>query len=303
MGSESVRDRTVRLLRAVSAIQLVALVILVAGPASMAGASRGAFVTSCNYSHSLRDDPIMFPGEPGASHLHDFFGNETTNASSTVRSLRSGETRCLLESDTAAYWAPTAYLDSTRVRPDRVRAYYFGIAKGELQTLPAGLQMLAGNAMASSAGENPNVHWFCGAAQKTAFATPLSGHPYDCTPWARGHSFVDGIVAKVDFPNCWNGEGTSPSDVTYPDHGCPTDFPYKIPKLILRIHYGVMDPCAGASPCRAGRASAENVALSFSAGDYVTYHADFWNEWHQRPHDRLIDGCLRAHIDCGGQRS
>ena len=41
----------------------------------------------CDYSHSLKDDPIVYPGQPGVSHLHDFYGNTTTNAYSTIASL------------------------------------------------------------------------------------------------------------------------------------------------------------------------------------------------------------------------
>ena len=33
---------------------------------------------------NLPDDPIVFPGLPGASHMHTFMGNTTTNASSTA---------------------------------------------------------------------------------------------------------------------------------------------------------------------------------------------------------------------------
>ena len=34
----------------------------------------------CRASHAAADDPIVFPGRPGAAHLHEFFGNQTTNA-------------------------------------------------------------------------------------------------------------------------------------------------------------------------------------------------------------------------------
>ena len=270
---------------------------------------RGAFVTSCAYSHSLTDDPIVFPGQPGASHLHDFFGNETTNASSTRASLRSAETTCLLEGDTAAYWAPTAYLDSAPITPDRVRAYYFGISgagafgDAQVETIPRDLQMLAGNKSATTPEENPHVGWFCGAAQKIATATPLVGHPYDCTPYLRDDPFVDGVVAKIVFPNCWDGLGTSPGDVVYPDPGCPTGFPHVLPRLILRVHYGIMDPCLGSTPCTADHAPEENIHLTLSSGTYLTYHADFWNTWQQNHLDRLVEDCLQTHVDCGGQRS
>lgn len=36
----------------------------------------------------------MFPRQPGASHLHDFFGNQTTNAHSTLSTMTAGRTVC-----------------------------------------------------------------------------------------------------------------------------------------------------------------------------------------------------------------
>jgi hypothetical protein len=300
MSSSVVRERA----RARSSlIALAVVVISVVAPATAARAGRGAFVTSCDYSHSLKDDPIVFPGQPGASHMHDFFGNKSTDASSTVGSLRSATTKCLLQSDTAPYWTPTAYLDDAQITPDRVRAYYFGISKGGVETIPRGFQMLAGNKLATTRSENPHVGWFCGAAQKIGTSTPLSSHPYDCTRYLRKDPFVDGIVAKIVFANCWDGTGTAPIDVAYADHGCPDGFTHVLPRLILRVHYGIMDPCAGATPCRANNAPDENIHLTLSSGSYFTYHADFWNAWHQRRLDHLVSVCLDAHIDCGGQRS
>ena len=51
------------------------------------------FVESCRFSHQAPDDPIVFPGEPGASHQHTFVGNRTTDAFSTFGSLRSARTK------------------------------------------------------------------------------------------------------------------------------------------------------------------------------------------------------------------
>src|SRR5215216_5502680 len=62
----------------------------------------GVFSTLCRYSHSAPDDPIVHPGMPGMSHLHDFFGNVTTNADSTYDSLLGQETTCTRPEDTAA---------------------------------------------------------------------------------------------------------------------------------------------------------------------------------------------------------
>ena len=43
-----------------------ALFPAVRAPAAAAG---GGFVIFCGYSHSLMDDPIVDPGQPGASHM------------------------------------------------------------------------------------------------------------------------------------------------------------------------------------------------------------------------------------------
>lgn len=89
-------------IRTVQAFVAGSLVILGSLPA-VANPPRGFFVTHCGFSHSLRDDPIMFPGAPGASHRHEFFGSVRTSARSTERRMRTGPTTCTLTADTAAY--------------------------------------------------------------------------------------------------------------------------------------------------------------------------------------------------------
>ena len=48
----------------------------------------GAFRFLCGPGQVLADDPIVYPGQPGKSHLHQFYGNTTANAYSDLR-LRS----------------------------------------------------------------------------------------------------------------------------------------------------------------------------------------------------------------------
>src|SRR6266566_2818079 len=43
----------------------------------------------CNVSHFVIDDPIVFPGVPGASHMHSFYGNSGTNAFTTTASVQA----------------------------------------------------------------------------------------------------------------------------------------------------------------------------------------------------------------------
>ena len=82
------------------------------------------FVVECGYSHACARRPDRPPREPGASHLHQFFGAESVDAASTADSLRGTDTTCQQPSDTASYWAPALYDDGTLVEPIRLNAYY-----------------------------------------------------------------------------------------------------------------------------------------------------------------------------------
>ena len=53
-------------------------------PASAAPDVVGAFRFVCSAGQLLHDDPIVYPGQPGKSHLHQFYGNTGANASSTI---------------------------------------------------------------------------------------------------------------------------------------------------------------------------------------------------------------------------
>jgi len=180
-----------------------------------------------------------------------------------------GETTCRVPSDTAGYWTPTAYLGSQQIQPTVMRIYYHG-SNADIETIPAGLQTIGGRKDATSAAENPHVRWSCGETKDVN--TPRSSNPYDCTWWADQYGFVDGVIAIVDLPNCWDGAGLAPDSVTYPIGGiCPVGFHHVLPRLSERVHYGVMNPTNPDG----------SVALTLSSWPYWTFHADFWNTWQQ----------------------
>lgn len=272
--------------RATAALLAAGLVAaLGVSPAAAVRPGQGQFVLRCPYSHTLTDDPIVMPGQPGASHSHDFFGNTTVNASSTLASMLAGETTCRVPSDTAGYWAPTAYLNGAPIRPTVMRIYYLG-GPG-VETIPPGLQMIGGNRDATSGAENPHVRWFCGETRDVK--TPRATVPYDCSFYSQ-YGFVDGVIAIVDMPSCWDGVGLTPDSVTYPMGGsCPAAFPRVLPRLSQRIHFGIMDPTNPDG----------SIALTFSNGEYWTYHSDFWNTWQQERLDQLVEECLQARVHCG----
>ena len=266
---------------------LLPLTLLAPAPAEAAGGI-GQFVVRCTYSHTLSDDPIVFPRQPGTSHLHDFFGNKTVDAFSTVNSLLAGDTTCRVKSDTAGYWSPTAYLNGKQIEPRVMRIYYFGDRAGQVETIPPGLQMIGGNKEATSPAENPHVQWYCG--QIKGQRTPLEDAPYDCLPWKK-FGFVDGVIAVIEMPSCWNGVGLSPEDVAYPVAAgqCPPGFPRVLPRLSQRVHLGIMNPMGPDG----------TVGLRLSSGPYYTLHSDFWNTWQQERLDVLVEECLAAGVHCG----
>src|SRR5437016_14592271 len=79
---------------------------LIAGAATPAHAEQ-QFIVDCLFAHRAKDDPIVYPRQPGASHMHDFFRNKSTNAFLTWRSMLRARTKCELIGETAAYWSPT----------------------------------------------------------------------------------------------------------------------------------------------------------------------------------------------------
>ena len=118
-----------------------------AGAAARRAARRPSrFITRCTFSHTLSDDPIVKPNLPGASHSHDFFGNVTTNAASTLTSLAAGGTTCINQSDLSGYWVPSLTVNGVAVPPTFANVYYQSAGKPfrTIKTIPRGLEVVAG---------------------------------------------------------------------------------------------------------------------------------------------------------------
>jgi hypothetical protein len=227
----------------------------------------GIFLSVCRPSHVASDDPIVFPGDAGASHQHEFFGNVTTNADSTYRSLLAGETTCRIAADTAAYWVPSLYADGVRVAPIRVNAYYLaGRGHGRIAPFPAGLKVIAGNGEASSPQSLAITGWKCSGLQLGG----LSADPKTCP--AGRHD-----VLVIRFPDCWNGRDLDSADhrshMAYRVRGaCPAAYPVRVPRLSLNLHYDL--------PATTG--------LTLASGSIYSAHADFFNAWNQATLARLV---------------
>jgi len=267
----------------------------IAGPAAFAGDKpregderegvsradlRGVnFVENCRFSHRADDDPIVFPGQPGASHNHSFVGNRTTNAFSTFGSLVSASTTCARAADTAAYWVPTLYDGTNAVEPQGATIYYRRGTFAPLRTFPNDLRMIAGDAKATSPQDMRITFWNCGL---NGGVQPSSTVP--TCPDVRG-SF---LRLHTRFPNCWDGRRTDSADhkshMAYSIRGaCPSSHPVEVPAIELIIRYRTLG----------------GDGFSLSSGGQYSAHADFLNAWRPSELKKLVEGCLNGLVRCG----
>jgi hypothetical protein len=236
------------------------------------------FVVECRFSHAGPDDPIVFPGRPGASHLHHFFGATSTDADSTPDSLRRSPTTCQSGADTAAYWAPALYVDGAPVEPTLLNAYYRpgpGVPPEDVQAHPAGLAIIAGDPGAHGPQPLNVVGWHCGASPV------LSPDPPDCPDTTP-------LALRVTFPDCWDGEHLDSTDhrshmALSQDGRCPGSHPVPVPQLVVDIHY----PVTGTPD------------LALASGTVHSAHADFFNGWDQAALEREVAACINRSLVCG----
>jgi hypothetical protein len=248
---------------------------VIAGPQGAVG----QFVVECGYSHAAQDDPIVFPGRSGASHLHVFFGNTTVDASSTIATLRGAPTTCEQQLDHAAYWAPALFAGDEFVEPVTSTAYYragIGVDPATVVPFPEGLAMVAGDASAVSPQPLEIVAWTCGSGIER---TPT---PSECAA-------DTGLRLLVTFPDCWDGERLDSADhaahVAYSSAGrCPSTHPVSVPQLQFAVDYGWTGP---------------TDALRLASGSVLTGHADFVNAWEPAKLADEVALCLGRGVVCG----
>jgi len=245
----------------------------------------------CTIDHFGPDDPIVFPGQPGDSHMHSFYGNTTTNANSTAASLMAAPSTCgrnMQTSDRSAYWIPSLYKKNADgslalVKNDDQHMFIYyrrpgGTGGPKVHPFPPGLKMLAGNSQATSPQPLFMVQWDCDG-----------GPEYPSIPQCPGTS-SQSLHASIEFPSCWDGR-----QLDSPDHrshmvyanadsgACPADHPVSLPQITYEIDYP-------------GITGGSQYTLS-SHGAY-SMHADFFAAWDPQVQNALVTGCLNAGLNC-----
>ena len=247
---------------------------------------RGVFATLCRFSHEAQDDPIVYPGQAGKSHLHTFFGNTTTNAASTYESLRAGGTTCRTSEDASGYWVPALFRNGAEVKPVAMKVYYrTGRHDAEsVQAFPPAFRVVAGDTNATAAQGITTTFWHCRGLRGEEDGT--AGQP-SVTPLTCPEDST--LSLHIRFPECWDGASIDSPDhkshMAYGTRGtCQASHPVVLPSLTLISHY----PISGAPG-----------TITLASGSQFSGHADFFNAWDQEFLAQSVRECLNAEVRCG----
>jgi len=271
----------------------------------------GAFRFLCQAGHLAYDDPIVYPGQPGKSHLHQFFGNTETNAFSSYQSLRtSGNSTCMNDLNRSGYWIPAMFDGKGNVvKPEFVSIYYKRLpntspdcftqgAKGCIP-IPRGLRYVFGYDLVTNTTPTGGGYFNCdgpvGQCVAGHFST-ITEAAANCAPGCK-------IGAVINAPDCWDGKRLdSPghrehmANFGYGDWGypkCPDTHPYVIPTFTLGAWYPVSDDRADtwflSSDIIPGKPQ-------LKAGE--SFHADWFGAWDDNILDGFENGCINDFLNC-----
>ncbi|MFD4028965.1 DUF1996 domain-containing protein [Streptomyces sp. NPDC058637] len=226
-------------------------------PRNRRGASRGTFSTDCGRNENGKFNPdnvIAAPGvSNGAHHMHDYIGNQATDAFSSDDDLAGGATTCRNQGDRSTYYWPVLRLQNGQDEndvdadgggrdqnvgeiqtPSRVTLKFVGSPVGKVTAMPRFLRIITGDAKAFTNGDaNANASWSC-----TGFEDRQLKDKYPICP--EGSQ----VVRSFAFQSCWDGRNTDSANhrthvaFAQDDGRCPNGF-RAIPQLVQRIVYDV----------------------------------------------------------------
>jgi hypothetical protein len=230
----------------------------------------------CSLDHQAHDDPIVFPGQSGAAHLHDFFGAVGVNAFSTADQMLASPTTCANKGDLSAYWAPALVgPDGVAVQPSNILAYYQTPSGTPVRSFPFGLKMVAG--VGTTQAWDPELFGF-GCSEQRPYA-PL---PMDC-----GSGY---LKLHIVFPSCWDGVHLDSADHrSHMSYKCDAAHPIQLAKLHIHVQYR-------------GLSVGSQYHLAANAdGSYPGPHADYVSAWKAGVLEQIVASCLNAGLDCKKQ--
>lgn len=264
----------------------------------------GQFRTQCSFSHFAYDDPLVHPSQPGAAHLHMFFGNTLADANSTYLSMRdSGSSTCNgFEANRTGYWVPAVFDAGGNARiPSRIEVYYKTHSNQAAQSIqpPQGLAMIAG-----TAATNREIEWACQetGAQGQNLNRPIQQRQNTIPRCSRTAT----LLAHIKFPQCLRNPETVDANtgdvsdqLSYPTGGffhgnCPTGTTY-----IWAIEYFI----AWSPNNHDGRT--DQWWLSSDIGHHgqqapngSTLHGDWLGAWNPTLATQIHNNCIGRLAEC-----
>jgi hypothetical protein len=274
----------------------------------------GAFRFICQAGQLNWDDPIVYPGQSGASpHLHQWFGNSLGNADSTYRSLRTaGQSSCMGPLNRSAYWMP-AMLDGRGhvIRPDYISIYYkrvpvtapvCGKGGGNCRQIPRGLRYVFGFDVKRMGARQPEEHlvrWKCVTPQNTIRGgVELKFDQLDCP---AGNM----LMATLSSPDCWDGKRLDSADhrthvvyqVNNPNDGrayCPRSNPILLPQFSIGAVYAVGE----GERIQDWYLSSDRMAGMPQMPSGSTFHADWYGAWDEPTLRTWTANCIDRLLSC-----
>jgi hypothetical protein len=256
----------------------------------------GAFRMQCSLAKFAFDDPIVYPGQRGTSHLHMFFGNAAVDGATTSASLvATGNSTCAGGTlNRTGYWMPAVFDKTTGVvqAPLDATIYYksgYNVDYRLIQPMPTGLKIIAGDK--NNTGSQEHVWWEC--TDKNVGYSP--------TIPSCGVS----VRMLVIFPQCWDGKNLDAPDhkshMAYPVYAntrfgskCPATHPVTLPEITEIFEFPVP---GGANPAANWRLTSDMYATSLPGGRSA--HADWMMGWDAPTMKTLVTQCLNKGLDCG----
>lgn len=301
-------------------------------PGTMAPDNVGAFRFTCNPSHLGYNDPIVYPGQTGRSHLHQFFGNTLTDANSTYETLRTnGQSTCNNPLNRSAYWIPAMINGADKVvKPDYVTIYYKRTPaadpfcqKGSIAcvNLPRGLRFVFGFSMTDTSATPTGAGYFnCDGPTATPGIYPDIATAAKNCPTAPYTDPVTGAVsynrlaAIISAPSCWDGKNLDSADhrshVGYASYAggfgyakCPGTHPYHIPTFTLASAYTVdsmLDTSGTWTPgvTKTWYLASDKMVDGSMMAPGKSMHADWFGAWDDPIKGMWEDNCLNKLLSC-----
>ncbi len=212
--------------------------------------SGGSYSVDCGVSdHNNSDNYMAAPGKRnGAQHVHDYVGNESTNADSDDDSLEQAGTSCGNGDQSTFFWpvlrdinGPSpdegedgGSLDGNTgsiLKPKSAQLTFRGHGDEQVEPMPTHLMMIMGNAkQGAQNGENVNAKYTCSNAQdRVTEQYPICG--------GGGQ-----LMRLLDYPSCWDGQNLESKNfrdhMAFPDdEGNCSDGFTAVPALRITLTY------------------------------------------------------------------